>query len=457
MFKNYSIFKLTDGKWGKPSEFYLDSPFYETGLSAYYEALGDDAQRRTFSFSSHHGNDVQRWALSEEYKNCGVSVEKIGKFVEAVGARTKLCAKKQDVSWNHPANLKGYRDRITHYEISRDYDIPEFDVLLNEHDLRKSQLIWNTMNELSDDCLKAKYRPNASSYTRTGNSTLVHRLIEKNWVPQVETNGEEKFVKPSEAVEELLPESFLSLYRLRAQWLEAVEFGKSRQDREEQQRREKEQATQEYQRKEEAAKRIGFASYERSQELARIDNENPGMIDGLIRKQEAEKQRPAFPEKTSNNPDRRQEKVKEQLADTSDKEYEDLKRSVRTSRGAVVPKIDLREQYTNDSGEMVCQICQEEMPFKKRDGRYYFEAVEVLSKDYFPKEYEAQSIALCPLCAAMYKEFVRRDEDAMKELHRALKDSDDLEVQLKLGELETSVRFVETHRLDVKTILQNSV
>ena len=41
----------------------------------------------------------------------------------------------------------------------------------------------------------------------------------------------------------------------------------------------------------------------------------------------------------------------------------------------------------------------------------------------------------------------------MKELHRTLKDSDDLEVPLKLGELKTSIRFVETHRQDMKTIL----
>ena len=70
MFKNYSIFKLANGKWGKPSEVYLDPPFYETGLSVYYEALGDDAQR---------------WALSEEYEKCGISLEKIGKFAKAVG------------------------------------------------------------------------------------------------------------------------------------------------------------------------------------------------------------------------------------------------------------------------------------------------------------------------------------------------------------------------------------
>ena len=96
------------------------------------------------------------------------------------------------------------------------------------------------------------------------------------------------------------------------------------------------------------------------------------------------------------------------------------------------------------------------MPFKRRDGEYYFEAVEALSGNYFPKEYEAQYIALCPLCAAMYKEFVIRDEDAMKELYRALKDSDDREVSLKLGELETSIRFVQTHRQNIKTTLQGS-
>ena len=93
------------------------------------------------------------------------------------------------------------------------------------------------------------------------------------------------------------------------------------------------------------------------------------------------------------------------------------------------------------------------MPFKKRDGEYYFKRVEALSKDYFTKEHAAQFLALCPLCAAMYKEFVKRDEDTMKELYRALKDSDDLEVPLKLGKEETSIQFVQTHRIDVKTIL----
>ena len=103
---------------------------------------------------------------------------------------------------------------------------------------------------------------------------------------------------------------------------------------------------------------------------------------------------------------------------------------------------------------MICQICKEEMPFRKRDGEYYFEAVEALSKEHFNKEHEAQFLALCPLCAAMYKEFVKRDETALEELYHALKNADELEVPLTLGEWETSVRFVEAHSSDIKTILR---
>ena len=103
---------------------------------------------------------------------------------------------------------------------------------------------------------------------------------------------------------------------------------------------------------------------------------------------------------------------------------------------------------------MVCQICKEEMPFRKRDGEYYFEAVEALSRDHFVKEHEAQFLALCPLCAAMYKEFVKHDEGAMESLKNALINSEDAEVPLQLGELGTSVRFVESHFLDIKTIIE---
>ncbi len=51
LFSTYYIFQLEDEVWGKPGQVFLDSPYLDTGLRAYYEALGDDSGRK--------------WALSE--------------------------------------------------------------------------------------------------------------------------------------------------------------------------------------------------------------------------------------------------------------------------------------------------------------------------------------------------------------------------------------------------------
>ena len=164
--------------------------------------------------------------------------------------------------------------------------------------------------------------------------------------------------------------------------------------------------------------------------------------------------RPVFPTRAVANSERRQERIIEQLTAAPQKDYEDRERSVRATRGAIDPSLWLREQYTNDDGQMVCQICKKEMPFRKRDGEYYFEAVEAFSQGYFPREHEAQFLALCPLCAAMYKELLKKDEAAMTHLRKALLHTGSLEAPLRLGDLETSIQFVESHRQDIQTILK---
>lgn len=169
----------------------------------------------------------------------------------------------------------------------------------------------------------------------------------------------------------------------------------------------------------------------------------------------AQKQKPIFPERASSNPERRREKLSEQLGGSPNKEYDRRDRSVRTTRGAVDPVLWLKNQYKNEADQVICQVCKEEMPFRKRDGEYYFEAVEVFSGDHFTMEHEAQFIALCPLCAAMYKEFIKQDEAAMVGLKNELMNTDDCEVPLCLGELATTIRFVETHYQDIKAILED--
>ena len=163
----------------------------------------------------------------------------------------------------------------------------------------------------------------------------------------------------------------------------------------------------------------------------------------------------SFPVGTVSNPTRRAERILEELKNAPDQEYAEKLRSVRTTRNAIDPKTWLSTQYTNDDNQMVCQICQDEMPFKHRDGNYYFDAVEML-KGHFTKEYEAQFLALCLECSAKYKTSVKQVPEAMDTLKKQLMASDnsgDFEVPLKLDDQDTSLRFVERHWLDIKAIL----
>jgi hypothetical protein len=174
----------------------------------------------------------------------------------------------------------------------------------------------------------------------------------------------------------------------------------------------------------------------------------PSLPPQLIEEEDDERLNPV------KNPERRTKQLQRQLFDAPKKDYESRSRSVRTTRGTIDPRTSLRAQYTNDSGEMECQICKEKMPFKKLDGEYYFEAVEALANEHFIREHEAQFLALCPVCAARYKEFVKREPQVMKNLKNVLMNADGFEVSLQLGDLSTSLRFSERHWHDIQTILR---
>lgn len=432
LFADYSIFKLEDGDWRKSQHVFLDAPYLDTGLRIYYEAIGE--------------SDRPRWEISSEYQDSGIEAKDLGKFAAAVGAQTGLKPQKQDIPSGHPqkGSLRdsgGWSDK---YGIDQDYDVPEFEVLLRESNLDKSKLIWRSMTEVAVAHLQARYRSNSLKPTLPGDSSLVHRLRRVAWVPQKTSYGSTyDFRKPCDAVAGLLPEGFC--YQPGSAWLKAIEFGRN-----EVERRKREQTTQDYQRRSEAAKCLGFPNAEVAQRFSQMWEKDPEVMERV----EAERRKPEFPERPSQDPKRRGERTAQQHAESREKEYERRERSVRVSRGESDPKTWLREQYTNRHGQMICQICQKEMPFKKRDGEYYFEAVEALSDKYFSREHESQFVALCPLCAAMYEEFIKREKSSMSELHEALTVSDGLEIPLELGERRARLRFVETHMVDMRAVLR---
>ncbi len=169
---------------------------------------------------------------------------------------------------------------------------------------------------------------------------------------------------------------------------------------------------------------------------------------------EQNKRKPSFPERPSANAERRTQRAERNAKYAPQKVYQDRSRSVRTAQATGDKDTYLRESYTNHVEELVCQMCEHEMPFRRRDGQYYFESVQLF--DDLAGEHAAAHLALCPLCAAKYKEFVKRDSENAPVVRANISSSEQLVVHVCLGQDLGSIRirFVEKHLLDVKGVLK---
>lgn len=344
-----------------------------------------------------------------------------------------------------PSNEK---ERSTRLETVENYDLDGLDKFLEqlkdtfESEERKklALILWNYFREHLESnprFFKCRYEWfYYSLHTKYIDSRMLDRVRDSAWIPTREGNLE----KPGDINVSELCEEFVGGGEL----IEILGIEQS----------------EEHENRDEHAKIIGFESADEAQKmakLARIIRESGKSPDDLISQFEPtlSKAKPVFPNRRSVNPEQRQKRLVEQIKAAPRKEYETKNRSVRTSRGNIDTESALRSWYTNDDGQMVCQICKEEMPFKKRDMEYYFEAVEALSSDHFTQENSAQFLALCPICAARYQEFVKRDEAVMVTLKSALINSENDEISIQLGDVSKTVRFVEPHIQDMKTIIRN--
>jgi len=348
-----------------------------------------------------------------------------------LGIRNSVRFECKSSGWDGHINIKDYRG---HHERGIDGFDPSIEVDGLEHALmsishEKSEFIWNNIAIQHSACIKGLIETSSrqtyeGSYKHNHISNFGQLLIETAWLPNLNGN----FCKPSDLPLEDLPASFIRDEDL------AVQLGMTKDDA-----------------VSALAEEIGVTA-----EDIELLKRYPEEFEQWKADRALQNQKPTFPERPTANPERRRERLTGQLSDAPDKEYQQRQRSVRTTRGAIDPTSTLRGLYTNDAEQMICQICKEEMPFIKRDGSHYFEAVEVLCRDHLPTEHEAQFLALCPVCAAMYNEFIKQDENAREDLRALLINAEGLEAPLRLGERETSIRFVERHYQDLKTILNES-
>jgi hypothetical protein len=160
-----------------------------------------------------------------------------------------------------------------------------------------------------------------------------------------------------------------------------------------------------------------------------------------------------LPERPIRNPELRKGRVARTAAETPDKETEIKRRSVQlgASEAKQQAKLYLQDQYTNTQGQMICQACRRELPFKLPNGAYYFEAVEIVRDA--DKRYREGYLALCPNHAAAYM-YANAQSDEMSDV---IATAVGAEVEVTLGGTETLLYFTETHLADARACLSSEL
>ena len=423
LFSNYRIFEREDGQWTCPGQVYLDSPYHDTGLHAFYRRPND------------HKQHDQPIALARKYQEMQISVESLIDFAETAGVRSSLTFKKQRTR-THPNRSSLYWDihrnraRRTDSAIDTDWTIKGLKRRVKHPTESLARLIWMTMMDADPQKLTARFRPNQQRKIREEPSTLVLLLKKHSWLPQ----GSGAFVRPAEASRDLLPHGFP--YDSGSRWLDAIDFGKNTKEQAEERRKDQE-----------AAKKMGFrnqAELSDAREFARLSPD--------IRKHAlAEFTRPVdLPERKPGNQARRVSAVRKEALDAPERKTEKRTRSVSVERDAIKrEKTDpyLRDFYTKN-GKTICQACKKRLPFKLADGSFYFESVEFLPN--LEKHHYQNYLALCPNHAAMFM----HANDSRDELKEKFLSMDGSELELTLAGLSKSIHFTQTHVEDLKVVLE---
>ena len=421
--------------WCQASELYLDKPFVDTGL------------RKLFNDPS-----IQLEKYKKELFDGYQFLPNIAEFAVALGVMEKLEIGHHDATAMQ-ANVIHQSGRKTKTTEDKDYYINALNPnrgqwwhnkgsvnYLGELPVYKkimplSQVVWKTVCKAKPEQLVARYLPNQSNshQEKKTEAFFIKQLTECAWVPDTAGN----FLKPADVTEETLHPDFI--YDNSNGWLTAVKFGENARKRSE-----------EYQAKNKKAQEMGFESAEQAAKFAELAKRGISPDELMAQQKRAEQ-----PEESVPNPERRRKGVLERSENAPSKESVMRERAIQPGIASVVAeaKAYLRAKYTNTNHELVCQCCQQEMPFKIGDA-YYFEAVQCIKT--IENHHIENRLALCPTCAAMYQHARAIDDTELRRLiveHDAPDNANSVEIPLTLATQPHRLRFVGTHFFDLKTVL----
>jgi hypothetical protein len=410
--------------WCEPDELCLDSPYVETGLAGLTEIH-------------------DRYAVAHTYKNnfSKTKQDDFVSFLKAIGVMHKL----EVGSVSTAGNINRFELRQDYSKpyvkwtascIDEDFSIPGIRKYIEAQSFSASRLLWNALISADRKASLARFRPNQQYQIRKAESQLISDLKLYAWVP--DKSG--IFQKPSEMTQDRLRNDFP--YDDSNGLLTAIGFGVQAK-----------QQNEIYNVRNSWAVSEGFNDINELEEY-KIFKDQGGTFEDLQKARSA-RQCASQPEESAPNPVRRRNGVLERRQNAPSRDSVTRERVIQPGARWETneARAYLRNKYKNSNDQLMCQCCRAEMPFKVR-GEHYFEAVQcVRGLDY---HFFENRLALCPNCAAMYQHARQTDDDELTRSiieHEAPDSASFVEIMVILAGRNINLRFVGTHWLDLKTVL----
>jgi hypothetical protein len=426
--KNHAIFEgaallRTEGSegYGLPSTVFLDAPFLDTGLSRIYGGRVEGRNRKPL------------WNGYAKLKRA----ELLG-LLGALGVEQALTVQGAPIPYTHPRWSQLFNGfgatRTTSTQTSSDFTIPGIEGLLALRDPHVSKMIWKAVSAVGERSMYARQAPNREHEPHQEPSTLAFALRASDWIPA--KDGSLRRPRAITAAE--LAQGFSTAGN--DAWLGAIDFGADHRRR-----------SLEHLARRTAAQSIGLPAElaDRLERLSPEARESLG-IEMLRRIESGAFTHHEFPQREAPNPERRSERLAGRTQSATAKTYEMRSRSVRTTdrETKLLARPYLRDLYTNEAGDMICQACHDAMPFKLSDGAPYFEIPEVIRA--VSEELAENHLALCPNCCAKWQ---HANETPETVLRQAISASEQPEIEVTLAGVVVKLRFVRIHYDDLRTIL----
>ena len=426
--------------WVRPADTFLDEPFEDTGFGALYKWEFE-------SWDDDEDPDGGYW--EEPEKHCPadiyVGIAGFADFLKPLGTTYSFTVSKTDHRGNDQFQRQWLPARISQYTIDDDYQLGDpylesvVETVAKTRNRALLRTLWEALVSEPGKKAVARYRGNNSSNTFTFESKIAQELKSVPWVLTREGN----LLLPKAVLADDLPDDWS---RPSANSL-LTEIGFGTRESIAKERRERLHAD--------------LVAQSGSCDLATalLDAISSGVptevLIGAVEKWRLH--RVAFPELPSGNPPLRAEVASGDAASAPVRETEEKARQVvrGQTQSAGETRTYLRENYTDSDERVRCQSCHNAMPFKLKDGSWYFEAVQFVPGR--KRIHKANALALCPECAAKYK-YVRDTKDTtliddLLEIS-VLAGEGSIELPVLIAGKRVALRFTGKHAIDLQAALR---